>query len=84
MSKHSAVDWTLKGDSAVIASVVHPSAIDVGSVLIDVKFKGVNCKIEFIRYPPLKTTSLGKHVALELTTNPSVVTSYSTIGPTSL
>ena len=85
MSKHSAIDISVKTERAPI-SVVHPSFVDVGSVAVDTSARipelGGNV---FTRYPPLKTTSPAKQGAVELATkSPDGAMADWTTGPVCL
>ena len=61
------MDTSVKLFAACI-SVVHPSLVDVGSVSLDISTKKIALLggLLDIRYPPLRTTSPSKQVAVEL------------------
>jgi hypothetical protein len=81
LSKHSVIDTSVNRACASIF-VVHPSSVDVSSVSVLYSNRMV-LKIGFTRYPPLRTTSPGRHVAVELAVKKTVKGSKTlvTFGP---
>ena len=71
------------GEELAHNSAVHPSNDDVGSVTIRTGSNGP--MVSVMLYPPLKTTSPGKHVTVELLTrNPEGCIKIGPNSPTSL